>query len=44
MRVRFSEHFRRSEERVPPAIQRTVHRKLECLLQDLRHPSLQAKK
>lgn len=44
MRVRFSERFRRSYESVPPAIQRTFHRKLEFLLQDLRHPSLRAKK
>jgi hypothetical protein len=44
MRGRFSERFRRSQESVPPAIQRTVHRKLEFLLQDLRHPALRAKK
>ena len=44
MRVRFSERFRRSYESVPPAIRRTFHRKLEFLLQDLRHPSLRAKK
>ena len=44
MRVRFSERFRRSYENVPPVIQRTFHRKLVFLLQDLRHPSLRAKK
>ena len=44
MLVRVSERFRRSYENVPPAIQRTFHRKLEFLLQDLRHPSLRAKK
>jgi membrane protein DedA with SNARE-associated domain len=31
MRVRFSERFRRSYESVPPAIQRTFHRKIVLL-------------
>ena len=44
MRPHFSERFVQSYTTAPPAIQRAVDRKLELLLQDLRHPSLRAKK
>ena len=44
MRVTFSERFRRSYESAPPHIQRAFDRRLEFLLQNLRHPSLGAKK
>ena len=44
MRPRFSERFIRSYASAPPAIQRAFDRKLDLLLQNLRHPSLRAKK
>lgn len=44
MRPHFSERFIRSYTDAPPAIQRAFDRKLELLLQNLRHPSLRAKK
>lgn len=44
MRVTFSERFRKSYESAPPHIQRAFDRRLAFLLQDLRHPSLRAKK
>jgi mRNA-degrading endonuclease RelE of RelBE toxin-antitoxin system len=44
MRVIYSDRFRRSYESVPPHIQRAFERRLEFLFQNLRHPSLQAKK
>jgi len=44
MRPHFSERFVQSYTTAPPAIQRAFDRKLELLLQDLRHPSLRAKK
>lgn len=44
MRPRFSERFVQSYTTAPPATQRAFDRKLELLLQDLRHPSLRAKK
>ena len=44
MRAQYTERFRRSYERAPPAIQQAFDRKLELLLQNLRHPSLRAKK
>ncbi len=44
MQVAYSERFLRSYEGAPAAIQRAFDRKLEFLLQNLRHPSLRAKK
>ncbi len=44
MRPHFSERFVQSYTTAPPTIQRAFDRKLELLLQDLRHPSLRAKK
>ena len=44
MRPHFSERFIRSYTSAPAAIQRAFDRKLELLLQNLRHPSLRAKK
>ena len=39
MRPHFSERFIRSYTDAPPAIQRAFDRKLELLLQNLRHPT-----
>lgn len=44
MRVAFSDHFRRSYHRAPAEVRKAFDRKLSLLLQDLRHPSLRAKK
>ncbi|OGB93252.1 MAG: hypothetical protein A3G35_14405 [candidate division NC10 bacterium RIFCSPLOWO2_12_FULL_66_18] len=44
MRVSYSERFRQSYESAPPQIQRAFDRRLALLLQNLRHPSLRAKK
>lgn len=44
MRVRYSERFRHSYESAPPRIQRAFDRRLALLFQNLRHPSLRAKK
>jgi len=44
MQVHYTERFRRSYESAPPAIQRAFDRKSQLLLQDLRYPSLRAKK
>jgi len=44
MRAQFSERFIRSYEGAPAEIRRAFDRKLALLLQDLRHPSLRAKK
>jgi mRNA interferase RelE/StbE len=44
MRISYSELFRRSYESAPPQIQRAFDRRLTLLLQNLRHPSLRAKK
>ena len=44
MRPHFSERFVRSYTSAPRAIQRAFDQKLDLLLQNLRHPSLRAKK
>ena len=44
MRPRFSERFTASYASAPIAIQRAFDQKLTFLLQNLRHPSLRAKK
>lgn len=44
MNVFYSRRFRSSYEDAPAHIQRAFDRKLKFLLQDLRHPSLHAKK
>jgi hypothetical protein len=40
----YSEQFRQSYENAPPAIQRAFDRRIHFLVQNLRHPSLRAKK
>jgi mRNA-degrading endonuclease RelE of RelBE toxin-antitoxin system len=44
MQAVYSARFRRSYDEAPPAIQRAFDRKIELLLANLRHPSLQTKK
>jgi mRNA interferase RelE/StbE len=44
MRLAYAERFVRSYAAAPPEIQKAFHRKAELLLQNLRHPSLRAKK
>lgn len=44
MRFVFSPHFTRSYAKAPPAVQRTFDKQSLLLLQDLRHPSIRAKK
>lgn len=44
MRPHLSERFVRSYTSAPPTIRRAFDRKLEILLDNLRHPSLRAKK
>jgi mRNA-degrading endonuclease RelE of RelBE toxin-antitoxin system len=44
MKLAFSPHFARSYQKAPPAIQRAFDKQSSLLLQNLRHPSLQAKK
>jgi len=44
MRVRRTERFRRSYEDAPTAIKRAFEKQIRYLAQDLRHPSLHAKK
>ena len=44
MKARFSPQFDRSYAAAPVQIQRAVDRKVALLLQNLRHPSLRAKK
>ncbi len=44
MKLTFSPHFVRSYTKAPLAIQRAFDKQSLLLLQDLRHPSLRAKK
>jgi mRNA interferase RelE/StbE len=44
MRLHYTERFRRSYESAPPSVQRAFDRRAAFLVQDLRHPSLRAKK
>ncbi len=44
MRCVYSERFRRSFAAAPRAIQKACDKQLELLVQNLRHPSLRAKK
>ena len=44
MRLHYTERFRRSYESAPSSIQRAFDRRAAFLVQDLRHPSLRAKK
>ena len=44
MKVRFSSRFDRAYAETPAEIQRAFDRKLALLVQNLRHPSLRAKK
>jgi hypothetical protein len=44
MRLDFAPHFTRSYKKAPPAIQQAFHKQSLLLLQNLRHPSLHAKK
>lgn len=44
MRALFTPHFHRSYQKIPLAVQKGFEKQLAFLLQDLRHPSLRAKK
>ena len=44
MRLLYTERFRRSYRAAPPAVQRAFDRRAEYLAENLRHPSLRAKK
>ncbi len=44
MRLHYTERFRRSYEGAPRTIQRAFDRRAALLVEDLRHPSLRAKK
>jgi hypothetical protein len=44
MRILFSPHFARSYQKAPVAIQRAFDKQSLRMLQNLRHPSLHAKK
>jgi len=44
MKLAFSPHFARSYQKAPPAVQRAFDKQARLLLQNLRHPSLRAKK
>jgi len=44
MRLVYTERFRRSYDDAPPQIQRAIERRLTLLAENLRHPSLRAKK
>ncbi len=44
MRARWTNRFRRDFDAAPTAIQNAFEQQLEFLLNDLRHPSLRAKK
>lgn len=44
MKLAFSPHFLRSYRKAPTTIQRAFDKQSALLLQDLRHPSLHAKK
>jgi mRNA-degrading endonuclease RelE of RelBE toxin-antitoxin system len=44
MRLVFTPHFTRSYEKAPPAIRRAFDKQSLLLLENLRHPSLHAKK
>lgn len=44
MRLLYTERFRRSYESAPPAVQRAFDRRAALLVENLRHPSLRAKK
>jgi len=44
MNASFTPHFQRSYQKLPKEIQATFDKQLALLLQNLRHPSLRAKK
>jgi len=44
MRLLYTERFRRSYRAAPAAMQRAFDRRAEYLIENLRHPSLRAKK
>lgn len=44
MKIYFSPHFKRSFNNFSPAIQRKFQKQITYLLQNIRHPSLHAKK
>jgi mRNA interferase RelE/StbE len=44
MRVCYSQHFLRSYEKAPLKVRRAFDKQLKLLSQNLRHPSLRAKK
>ena len=44
MRLHYTDRFRRSYASAPPRIQRAFDRRVALFVQNLRHPSLRAKK
>jgi mRNA-degrading endonuclease RelE of RelBE toxin-antitoxin system len=44
MKLDYTPHFKRSYHKAPPRIQRALDKQSALLLQELRHPSLHAKK
>jgi mRNA interferase RelE/StbE len=44
MRIRRTPHFERAYKKAPPNIQAAMDKQIVLLLQNLRHPSLRAKK
>lgn len=44
MKLRYSEHFLRSYKKAPPQVQKAFHKQAKLLIENLRHPSLRAKK
>lgn len=44
MKLRYSPHFKRSYDAVPAHIREAFDKQARLLAQDLRHPSLRAKK
>jgi mRNA-degrading endonuclease RelE of RelBE toxin-antitoxin system len=44
MQIRTTSHFDRSYHKAPPAIKRAFLKQVAYLLEDMRHPSLRAKK
>lgn len=44
MRLQYTERFRRSDASAPPSVRRSFDRRATFLMQDIRHPSLRAKK
>jgi len=44
MRLRYSQHFLRSYQKAPAQVRKSFDKQARLLIQDMRHPSLRAKK